>query len=137
MGFSSGGESSLSLPISGRSTPSTQACDRALGRAESRREIESPFSPSTVYANTAMTGSGGDAPAGVASTREASRGRGKPLDAAPVSLDEEEQVLAFRTRRILWGVERTVVVLLSERLREGRREESSSASPWPNGGSLV
>jgi len=38
----------------------------------------------------------------------------------PVSLDDE-QVLAYRTRRTLWGAERTVVVLLSQRLREGQK----------------
>jgi transposase len=52
----------------------------------------------------------------------------------PVSLDDEEQVLAFRTRRILWGVERTVVVLLSERLREGQKrgilQHVASAQRW-------
>ena len=52
----------------------------------------------------------------------------------PVSLDEEEQVLAFQTRRILWGVERTVVVLLSERLREGQKrgilQHVASAQRW-------
>jgi hypothetical protein len=50
------------------------------------------------------------------------------------SLDDEEQVLAFRTRRTLWGVERTVVVLLSERLREGQKrgilQHVASAQRW-------
>jgi transposase len=52
----------------------------------------------------------------------------------PVFLDDEEQVLAFRTRRPLWGVERTVVVLLSERLRQGQKrgilQHVASAQRW-------
>jgi transposase len=52
----------------------------------------------------------------------------------PVSLDEEEKVLAFRTRRLVWGVERTVVVLMSERLREGQKrgilQHVASAQRW-------
>jgi transposase len=52
----------------------------------------------------------------------------------PVALDQEEQVLAFRTRRTLWGVERTIVVLLSERLRQGQKkgilQHVASAQRW-------
>lgn len=52
----------------------------------------------------------------------------------PVSLDGEEEVLAYRTRRTLWGAERTVVVLLSERLREGQKrgilQHVASAERW-------
>jgi len=52
----------------------------------------------------------------------------------PVALDEEEQVLAFRTRRTLWGVERTIVVVLSERLRQGQKrgilQHVASAQRW-------
>lgn len=51
----------------------------------------------------------------------------------PVSLDDE-QVLAYRTRRMLWGAERTVVVLLSQRLREGQKrgvlQHVASAERW-------
>jgi transposase len=42
--------------------------------------------------------------------------------------------LAFRTRRLVWGVERTVVVLMSERLREGQKrgilQHVASAQRW-------
>jgi transposase len=52
----------------------------------------------------------------------------------PVALDQEEQVLAFRTRRTLWGLERTIVVLLSERLRQGQKkgilQHVASAQRW-------
>jgi transposase len=52
----------------------------------------------------------------------------------PVALDQEEKVLAFRTRRSLWGVERTIVVLLSERLRDGQKrgilQHVASAQRW-------
>jgi len=51
----------------------------------------------------------------------------------PVQLGGE-QVLAYRTRRTLWGAERTLVVLLSERLREGQRrgilQHAASAQRW-------
>jgi transposase len=46
------------------------------------------------------------------------------MQPVPLSENEEEpaeQVLAYRTRRTIWGAERTVIVLLSERLREGQR----------------
>ena len=39
---------------------------------------------------------------------------------APVTLPSGEGVEAYRTRRVLWGQERTLVVLRSERLREGQ-----------------
>ena len=39
---------------------------------------------------------------------------------ADVVLDSDETVPAYRTRRTIWGVERTVVVLVSERLRQGQ-----------------
>ena len=39
---------------------------------------------------------------------------------APVLLPTGEQVAAYRTRQPLWGEERTLVVLRSERLREGQ-----------------
>jgi len=52
----------------------------------------------------------------------------------PVALDDDEEVLAYRTRRPLWGAERTVIVLLSERLREGQRrgilQHVASAQRW-------
>ena len=52
----------------------------------------------------------------------------------PVTLDEGEEVLAYRTRRTIWGAERTAVVLLSERLREGQRrgilQHVASAKRW-------
>lgn len=53
---------------------------------------------------------------------------------APVELAEGETVLAFRTRRVIWGVERTAIVLLSERLREGQMrgilQHVASAERW-------
>ncbi|MBI3454648.1 MAG: IS1634 family transposase [Candidatus Rokubacteria bacterium] len=39
---------------------------------------------------------------------------------APVPLPSSDAVPAYRTRRAIWGQERTVVVLRSERLREGQ-----------------
>jgi transposase len=39
---------------------------------------------------------------------------------APVALPTGEEVPAYRTRRTIWGQERTVVVLRSERLRAGQ-----------------
>jgi transposase len=52
----------------------------------------------------------------------------------PVLLDDEEKVFAYRTRRPLWGAERTVIVLLSERLREGQKkgilQHVASAERW-------
>ena len=52
----------------------------------------------------------------------------------PVALDHGEEVLAYRTRRTIWGAERTAVVLLSERLREGQKrgilQHVASAQRW-------
>jgi len=52
----------------------------------------------------------------------------------PVTLDQGEEVLAYRTRRTIWGAERTAVVLLSERLREGQKrgilQHVASAQRW-------
>lgn len=52
----------------------------------------------------------------------------------PVTLDQGEEVLAYRTRRTIWGAERTAVVLLSERLRDGQRrgilQHVASAQRW-------
>jgi transposase len=39
---------------------------------------------------------------------------------APIEIDADESVLAYRTKREIWGAERTIVVLVSERLREGQ-----------------
>jgi len=39
---------------------------------------------------------------------------------APVEIADGEAVPAYRTKRDIWGAERTVVVLCSERLREGQ-----------------
>lgn len=38
----------------------------------------------------------------------------------PVLLRNGERLLAYRTRQLLWGAERTLVVMVSERLREGQ-----------------
>lgn len=52
----------------------------------------------------------------------------------PIALDEGEEVLAYRTRRTIWGAERTAIVLLSERLREGQKrgilQHVASAQRW-------
>lgn len=52
----------------------------------------------------------------------------------PVLLDGGEEVPAYRTRRMIWGAERTVVVLLSERLRDGQKrgilQHVASAERW-------
>jgi transposase len=40
---------------------------------------------------------------------------------APVVLSAEETVQAYRTRRLVWGAERTLVVLVSPRLQQGQR----------------
>lgn len=51
----------------------------------------------------------------------------------PVSLNDEE-VLAYRVRRAVWGADRTLVVLVSERLREGQKrgilQHVASAARW-------
>jgi transposase len=39
---------------------------------------------------------------------------------APVEIDQDETVPAYRTKKEIWGAERTVVVLCSERLRQGQ-----------------
>lgn len=39
---------------------------------------------------------------------------------APIEVDPGETVQAYRTKTKIWGAERTVVVLVSERLREGQ-----------------
>jgi transposase len=39
---------------------------------------------------------------------------------APVDLGDGDTVMAYRTQRTIWGVDRTAIVLLSERLREGQ-----------------
>lgn len=39
---------------------------------------------------------------------------------APVKIGQDETVQAYRTKREVWGAERTVVVLVSERLRQGQ-----------------
>jgi len=53
---------------------------------------------------------------------------------APVELTESDTVQAYRTRRKIWGVERTAVVLLSERLRQGQLrgvlQHVTSAQRW-------
>jgi transposase len=53
---------------------------------------------------------------------------------APVLLADGETVSAYRERRKIWGVERTVIVLLSERLREGQKrgvlQHAASAQRW-------
>jgi transposase len=38
----------------------------------------------------------------------------------PITLDDGDCVMAYRTRQMVWGTQRTVVVLVSERLREGQ-----------------
>lgn len=52
----------------------------------------------------------------------------------PVALDQGAEVLAYRTRRTIWGAERTAIVLLSERLREGQKQgilqHVASAQRW-------
>lgn len=52
----------------------------------------------------------------------------------PVALDHGEEVLAYRTHRTIWGAQRTAIVLISERLREGQRrgilQHVASAQRW-------
>jgi len=52
----------------------------------------------------------------------------------PVALDQEEEVLAYRTLRTIWGAQRTAVALISERLREGQKrgilQHVASAQRW-------
>ncbi len=52
----------------------------------------------------------------------------------PVKLDEEESVMAYRTRRTIWGAERTLVVVVSETLRAGQirgiLQHTASAQKW-------
>lgn len=40
---------------------------------------------------------------------------------APLALSPEETVPVYRTRRLVWGAERTLVVLVSPRLQQGQR----------------
>jgi len=53
---------------------------------------------------------------------------------ASVDLGEGETVLAYRARRTIWGRERTAVVLISERLRQGQMrgilQHIASAKRW-------
>ena len=53
---------------------------------------------------------------------------------APVELDRDESVMAYRTRRTIWGVERTTVVVVSETLRAGQlrgiMQHLASAQQW-------
>ncbi len=53
---------------------------------------------------------------------------------ADVTLDPAETVPAYRARRTIWGVERTVVVLVSERLRQGQMrgilQHAAAAQRW-------
>jgi transposase len=53
---------------------------------------------------------------------------------APVTLASGQEVLAYRERRTIWGAERTAIVLLSERLREGQArgilQHVASARKW-------
>jgi len=53
---------------------------------------------------------------------------------APVKLANGREVLAYRERRKIWGVERTAIVLLSERLRDGQArgilQHVASARKW-------
>lgn len=53
---------------------------------------------------------------------------------APVALPDGDSVMAFRSRRSLWGADRTVVVLLSERLRQGQMrgilQHVATATHW-------
>jgi transposase len=52
----------------------------------------------------------------------------------PVALDQGEEVLAYRTLRTIWGAQRSAVVLISERLREGQKrgilQHVASAQRW-------
>lgn len=52
----------------------------------------------------------------------------------PVELTEDESVQAHRTRRMIWDEDRTVVVLVSERLRAGQlrgiEQHLASATRW-------
>lgn len=53
---------------------------------------------------------------------------------APIVLDRDESVMAYRTRRTIWGVERTAVVVVSETLRAGQlrgiMQHIASAQQW-------
>jgi transposase len=51
-----------------------------------------------------------------------------------VKLDEDESVMAYRTRRTIWGAERTLVIVVSETLRTGQirgiLQHAASAQKW-------
>jgi transposase len=55
----------------------------------------------------------------------------------PITLDDGDRVMAYRTRQMVWGTERTVVVLVSERLREGQLrgvlQHLTSTRKWLDG----
>lgn len=54
----------------------------------------------------------------------------------PVELTENESVKAYRTRKMIWDEDRTVVVVVSERLRAGQlrgiKQHLASATQWLN-----
>jgi transposase len=56
------------------------------------------------------------------------------LNLSPVVLDDDEPVPVYRTRHLIWGKKRTVVVLVSERLRDGQMrgvlQHAASAQKW-------
>lgn len=51
-----------------------------------------------------------------------------------VKLDEDESVMAYRTRRTVWGAERTLVIVVSETLHAGQirgiLQHAASAQKW-------
>jgi transposase len=68
-----------------------------------------------------------------ASSQRALITRANPL-VQSVKLDEDESVMAYRTRRTIWGAERTLVIVVSETLRAGQirgiLQHAASAKKW-------
>jgi transposase len=81
-----------------------------VSRANQRR-VDEPVDGSKLHYVAALT---------VASQRKLVDEANRLL--APVEIDAGETVPAYRTKREIWGAERTVVVLCSERLREGQMQ---------------
>jgi transposase len=68
-----------------------------------------------------------------ASSQRALIAQANPL-VQSVKLDEDESVMAYRTRRTIWGAERTLVIVVSETLRTGQirgiLQHAASAQKW-------
>ena len=81
--------------------------DKGNVSRKNQKRVDSP--PLHLHYVTALTAASQNDLVGKANTR-----------LAPVDLGRSETVLAYRERRKIWGADRTAIVLLSERLRDGQ-----------------